>query len=108
MHRRLLTLFEEHAPHNAHRAVVRRSLVAITDVQATVSVQPTVNRDDHAESGVTGRVDAHLRRTHEVSSGGSGVVGRACASTHGVQFVVARCAPPGEAGPASPECLVAV
>jgi len=108
VHGRPHALLQVHRAHNAHSAVVRRALVAITDVQAVVRVHAIVKRDDHAESRVAGRVDAHLSRTHVVTRRRSDVPSRACyASAGGVQFVVPRCAPPGQPRPASPEHLVA-
>jgi len=88
MHRSPVTLLEVNGTHNAHSAVVRRALVAITDVQAVVSVHAIVERDDHAESGVTGRVNAQLSRTHVVTSPRSGIPSGAQTSADGIQFIV--------------------
>merc|ERR1712151_1049632 len=89
MHGRFVTLLQVYGTQNAHTAVVRRALVAITDVQAVVSVHAIVQRDDHAESGVTGRVNAQLTRTHVVASLRSGIPSVAKTSADGIQFVVA-------------------
>merc|ERR1719174_2553841 len=106
MHRGPLALLEVNGPDDAERAVVRRALVAITDVQAIVNVHLTVNRDDQAEAAGSGRVNADLCRAHVVASFGSYVVTLTVrASTLGVKFVVACRAPLGEAAPAFLECL---
>jgi len=88
MHGRLGSLLKVHRTHKAHTAVIRRALVAITDVQAVVSVHAIVQRDDHAESGVTGRVNAQLSRTHVVASPRSGIPSGAQTSADGIQFIV--------------------
>lgn len=107
IHRRSVALLEVHGPGNSERAVVRRTLVAIVDVKSIVNVDLTVDRNDQTESGIIAHrrldlIDAHLRRAHVVSSFGSAVVTLVVrASARGIQFIVACCAPFGDANPPS-------
>jgi len=110
-HRGPVALLEVHGPGNSQRTVIRRTLVAIIHVQSIVDVKLTINRNNQAEPGFRGggrarisRVDADLRRTHVESSFRGFVVTLGVrASSHGVQFIIATCAPIFEAGPTSLE-----